>query len=211
MLESNISTKRSIMYIFLLQFLLSVVVNAGPVADVEKVHGSVYSESQQVVKGIAINEESKIELKDSAVVFLKLKQSQARIRVAGPGAVFIKHEKNEDSVNIIQGVIRSLTNNRTTHKKDAQDPYIIKTPTAVVGVRGTDFTVSYQPLLSEVEVIVFDGTIELVSLSNSKDSKSITKGHWGGLGGRFGKKISDLMVLPQSVLDYFDHANSWEQ
>ncbi len=215
MLQSNksakrsteeVNSKRSMMYPLLLQFLFSQNVNAGVIAEVEKVRGSAFSDSQQLVKGVAINEDSKIELKEGAVVFLKLKESQSKLRLAGPGSVFVKREKNIETVNLLQGILRILTG----HQKNAHDPYQIKTPTAVVGVRGTDFAVSYQPLLSEVEVVVFDGTVQLTSSTNPKDSKTIQKGYWGGLGGRFGKKIGDLINLSKPALDHYDRASSWD-
>jgi hypothetical protein len=73
-----------------------------------------------------------------------------------------------------------------------------------MGVRGTDFLAISNPLLGESELIVFDGTVDLHSGLDPSDSKLVTKGHWGGVGGRFGKKIGDLITLPANVLSHFD-------
>ncbi len=80
-----------------------------------------------------------------------------------------------------------------------------------MGVRGTDFMAVYNPLLDESEIVVFDGTVDLdsrIAPPGRKDHKLIPKGHWGGVGGRYGKKIGDLIHLPANILEHFNQATT---
>jgi hypothetical protein len=97
-----------------------------------------------------------------------------------------------------EGMIRAIVSHQNTRY------FKIKTVSATMGVRGTDFLAISNPLLGESELIVFVGTVELQSSLDSSDSKSVTQGHWGGVGGRFGQKIGDLITLPPNVLQHFD-------
>lgn len=79
----------------------------------------------------------------------------------------------------------------------------VTTPTASLGVRGTDFWVNFNPLLQETEAIIFEGEVVLQSLKHKGDSKRLKSGQWGGLGGRFGENIGRVIDLPTRVLKEF--------
>jgi hypothetical protein len=83
--------------------------------------------------------------------------------------------------------------------------FYIRTKSAVMGVRGTDFMTIANPILGETEIVVFEGSVDFQSESLPSDHKLVTQGHWGGVGGRFGQHIGDLIALPKTALDYFDH------
>jgi hypothetical protein len=79
----------------------------------------------------------------------------------------------------------------------------VNTATAVMGVRGTDFVVGFNPLFKETEIIGFDGTVEFGNRQNEGDTRLVPAGHWGGLGGRFGPTIGPLLRLPANILTQF--------
>mgnify|MGYP001569010841 FL=1 len=78
----------------------------------------------------------------------------------------------------------------------------VRTPSAVMGVRGTDFFASYNPLLGESEIISFENDIEFQSVQTSSHVVVHT-GQWGGIGGRFGNTIQPPMQLPENVIKHF--------
>ncbi len=73
----------------------------------------------------------------------------------------------------------------------------IKTPTAVAGVRGTDFWLYYDERDQFNEIIVFDSKVEF-GLKDG-ESKVIQKGQWGGVGGKYGK-TPNVINLEQEAL-----------
>jgi ferric-dicitrate binding protein FerR (iron transport regulator) len=88
-------------------------------------------------------------------------------------------------------------------KSEGKAKVVVKTKTAALGVRGTEFMVVANSLLGETEIITFEGSVIFQSISDSSDKKLIKDGQWGGIGGRFGKEIGDVMDLPTNVLDAF--------
>lgn len=94
--------------------------------------------------------------------------------------------------------------------RDGKPSFRVRTQSAVMGVRGTEFITVANPLLGETEIVVFDGEVEFQSIADAADRKMVPKEHWGGVGGRFGRRISDLMHLPREVLAAFDKASRVE-
>jgi hypothetical protein len=78
------------------------------------------------------------------------------------------------------------------------------TNTAALGVRGTDFFLKVNTLLGESEVVVFSGQIEFISRTDAEDRVQISKGQWGGIGGRFGPKMVQPITLPGDALEHFN-------
>jgi hypothetical protein len=88
-------------------------------------------------------------------------------------------------------------------KSEGKAKVVVKTKTAALGVRGTEFMVVANSLLGETEIVTFEGSVIFQSISDSSDKKLIKAGQWGGIGGRFGKEIGEVMDLPTNVLDAF--------
>lgn len=101
-------------------------------------------------------------------------------------------------LSLTKGLARWITGNKKGKG--------IRTSNAAMGVRGTDFYVSYNPLLGETEIICFDGEVQLTNAVDEKDSKIIAKNQWGGIGGRFGKKLSDVLTLSPELINSFKSA-----
>lgn len=103
-------------------------------------------------------------------------------------------EKHE--VTLVKGITRWVSGNLKGKG--------VKTANAVMGIRGTDFYASYNPSLSETEIICYDGEVQLTNAVEESDSKTISKNQWGGIGGRFGKKLSDVLTLSPELISSFD-------
>lgn len=73
-----------------------------------------------------------------------------------------KYEYNPDEnkkdvmINVIYGKIRA----KVSQKYDGDNKFRVKTPTAVAGVRGTDFITAFTPATQESRVITFEGRVE---------------------------------------------------
>lgn len=81
----------------------------------------------------------------------------------------------------------------------------VKTHNVSMGVRGTDFLTTYNPLLGETEVICFDGEVSMTNLGDPTDTKNVSKNQWGGFGGRFGKKLSEILTLSPELMSGFEN------
>lgn len=79
----------------------------------------------------------------------------------------------------------------------------IKTPNAILGVRGTDFVLQANAVLGESEIVLLDGAVMFSDKNNRANGRLVSKGQWGGLGGRYGKFIAPPLNLPKSVLDEY--------
>jgi hypothetical protein len=126
---------------------------------------------------------------------------------AAPGTkfkVFAADSNGVINVELDSGMIRV----KIKAAADKRPNFNLKTRAAVMGVRGTEFVAIATPILGESEIIVLDGLVDFSSTSNPKDSLSIPKGHWGGIGGRFGSKPHDLIALSPEQLQYFDQASA---
>lgn len=87
-----------------------------------------------------------------------------------------KFEKNV-LINMAFGKLRSLVRQRYDEDKNR---YIVKTPSAVAGVRGTDFLTIYNSRTNQTQVVTFEGGVNfsmLDSNGNSSRPTEIVAGH----------------------------------
>ena len=129
------------------------------------------------------------------------------IQVAPHSEVKIDFNSSPESIELVSGMARARVQKLAQGAKSDAPKFILKTKSATMGVRGTDFLGVVTPVLGEAEIIVFEGNVDFASTSDVKDVKHVPAGHWGGIGGRFGAKTHDLIALPKAALDYFDNAS----
>ena len=101
-------------------------------------------------------------------------------------------------VSLLKGMARWITGTNQIKKTGG-----IRTKNAAMGIRGTDFFVTYNPLLGETEVICFEGAIEMESTLVSGEHKMVKKNQWGGIGGRFGENLSRILDLSPELIQSF--------
>lgn len=174
---------------------------ASPTGIVERHLGSVsFNDTDLQV-------DSKIEgkgiLKSGARSFVKIQVEQwGASLILGPDSeMSVDLTKQEDPKSYIldKGYARWRSNNQKALPRSRG----IYTKSASFGVRGTDFLVIANELLGETEIVVFDGLVEMKNLSEPTNSFEISKGQWGGLGGRFTQKIQPPITLPENVFQNF--------
>jgi hypothetical protein len=137
---------------------------------------------------------------DKSYLKLLLNESQTSIVVGAnsTSSINLADAPEKQEVNVVKGLVRWVSGNLKGKG--------VKTPNAVMGIRGTDFFTSYNPLLGETEIICYDGEVQLTNAAEEKDSKAISKNQWGGIGGRFGKKLSEVLTLSPELISSFDSA-----
>lgn len=104
-------------------------------------------------------------------------------------------------LSLLKGAARWITGTSAIKKGGG-----IQTKNAAMGIRGTNFFVSYNPLLGETEVICFEGTVEMSAKLVKGEPKQISKNQWGGIGGRFGEELSRVLDLSPELITSFDRA-----
>lgn len=174
-------------------------------ADVLSVRGYISLDGSVLKKGMKIKKSGLI--KTGVASFLKIRNnSTSSIIIIGPNSEMKLDLKEEDLTkqNILQKGLARWISDKITKKELEGKERGIRTKQAVMGIRGTDYIVKVTPLFAETEIIVMDGAVNFSSQTNTKDQKLVNKHQWGGLGGRFGNQIGDLIDLPKDTIKYFD-------
>lgn len=108
------------------------------VATVVAIRGDVRANDLYIAQGDSVVENTKIETGNKSFVILQFFDgSKVTVR---PSSEFIVNEYKEESVqlDLVSGGLRILTG---TIAKQNPDNYQLNTPTALMGVRGTEFSV----------------------------------------------------------------------
>lgn len=190
--------------LFILMTLLSTLnVHANsealPSAVVQKVLGTVLFEGKAVILGDTINKPGLLETKEKSIISLKIEKWGNSITL-GPLSQMKLNFNEEKKYTLDKGTCRWKTAVDAA-KKVIGGKGKIYTRYVALGVRGTDFFLKTNTLLGESEIIMFDGEVQMDNLNDPENSVIVKKGQWGGLGGRYGKKIAPPIDLPQSVLE----------
>jgi hypothetical protein len=169
-------------------------------ASIVLLKGTATFGGKPITETSVLKGKGEIAVADKSYLKIKFQESETQV-VIGANTVSsvdftVASEKQE--VNLMRGVARWITG----PKKGLG----IKTSNAIMGVRGTDFLTTYNPLLGETEVICFDGLIQMTNSLETSDSKLVSKNQWGGIGGRFGKKLSEILSLSPELISTFDQS-----
>lgn len=185
-------------YLALLPLVFAVCANA---AQITRVEGKVRFEGKPVSKGFVIQEPGELSTAagSKATVLLSDKDGKSEIALAPESRCRIEPGDQAKAHVLLNGSLRARLQDKTTREK-----FALRTSTAVMGVRGTDFMAVFQPLLEESEIVVFEGTVKFGSSQDEADTKDVAKGYWGGIGGRYGRTVSNLIQLPPHALREFD-------
>lgn len=177
--------------------VLSLQLFAADFAEVMKFSGKVTFDGKQVKKGQKISKNG--EVLTGKKGYLKLQTADKSTIIFGSksqGVITLKQKKKP--LELKEGIIRWIS---TKGKKTYNG---LRTKNAVMGVRGTDFITIRNSLLNETEIVCFDGKVMFQNKSSKNDKALVSKGQWGGLGGRFRNKIGEVIDLPKKVISHFD-------
>lgn len=195
---------KKLILLFLLTSSLGFAKSEG--AHITKIKGNVYFGKTLVKKDFKFTTDGILRTGKNSYVQIKIDKWKSTMSLGSSSQMQINiTNKKETKANpkgqfysIVSGIARWVS---SPDKKKPQG--LLLTKNAVLGIRGTDYIVIANPLLGETEVVVFDGKVQLYDRKNKKENKMITKNQWGGLGGRFGNKIGEILTLPKNVIDNF--------
>ena len=186
-------------FIFNTQYVLAV---DAPLAKVVSLIGEVVYDGRPLIMGEILANSGVIEVKEKSYIKIAIAKWNNTISIGPKSKMMLnleEQEKEKKFYSLEAGVCRW----RSTMVDKLKAKGAVHTKTAALGVRGTDFYLSYNPILDETEMIVFDGEVEFASKIDATDKVLVKKGQWGGLGGRFGKTIGEILNLDDKVLDSF--------
>ena len=192
------------MKILILTFLVTLSLLAKD-TEVLKAKGYVSLDKVILKPGMKLRKSGLI--KSGVGSFVKIKNNATQsIIILGPNSELQLDLTNKDLTqqNILRKGIARWVSEKSKDKDFQKQARGLRTTQAVMGVRGTDYIVKVTPLFKETEVIVMDGTILFASQLDTNDQKSVNKHQWGGIGGRYGKKIGDLLDLEPETIKFFD-------
>lgn len=183
-------------------FIISFSILAKPTASVEKVRGEVFYNGNLLSQGSEIVKNGVLKTNAKSFVKIFIKEWGNTITLGPRTTMKIDLGENikVENYSLINGAARWIRNSDSKVK----DKGAIYTKVASLGVRGTDFYIKNSSLFGETEIIVFNGKVSFQSKAMASDEKLITKGQWGGLGGRFGAQVKVIPELPNQILDYFN-------
>ncbi|MDD0853673.1 FecR domain-containing protein [Halobacteriovorax sp. GB3] len=186
--------------VFSLFFFLSFSILALPTAKIIKLKGSASYNGKVLKLGDTLQGKGVLETKKASFIKLEIKEWGNHI-VLGPSSemnLALTSKEVQKKYEITKGICRWKS-----YLRKKQNKGVIFSKQASIGVRGTDYFLKVNPLLGETEIVVFEGQVLFSNLSDQKDAKLINENQWGGLGGRFGGKISNILTLPSNVIDHF--------
>ena len=70
---------------------------------------------------------------------------------------------------------------------------VLLTPRAKVTLKNGDFLIRVSKFFNETEIVNFSGVSFLETSEGKNEFARISRGQWGGVGGRFSEKIGDLL------------------
>lgn len=193
---------KNILLIFVL-FTLSLICSAEtsiPLGLVTKLKGTVIFEGVPLKLGDTIDKVGKLETKDKSYLQIKIEKWKNFISI-GPNSKMDLNFNDEKKYTLEAGFCRWKSFAKSESKGK------IFTKRVSFGVRGTDFLLTQEPILGETEIIMLDGEVMMENLNDKTNTALVKKGQWGGIGGRFGEKISPILNLPQAVLDKAEHTD----
>jgi len=108
---------------------------------------------------------------------LTIELSDGSLVIVAPGSrILLKDFRAARNLRELLDVLLGRVRVKINHFGGRPNPYRINSPTASIAVRGTEFSVIVEQT-SETEVIVYDGLVEVASLTNPQDAVLVHPGH----------------------------------
>ncbi len=193
--------KHSILFLFLTFIFTSFSATAQeilPIAKVITLRGDVFFEGKKIVKDAIIDKPGLIKTSDKSFVKLVIEKWGNSILV-GPRSEMQLDFEAERKYSLKSGACRWITLVKKS-SETKQSKGKIFTTQASLGVRGTDFLLTSNPLFGETEIVMFDGSVEFTNVNDEKDHVLLHEKQWGAIGGRFGQKITNVLTLNEEQL-----------
>ena len=167
-------------------------------AIVLKFKGEVLYNGKQITNKTLLEEDGLVEVKAKSYLKLKVPKYNSVIALSANSKVKLTYPKKieRSPFIILDGLLRWTT------KGPAEKKGFIRTKTAAMAVRGTDFLVIVSELLGETEIYCFDGKVVFANTKNTKDKITVKLNDWGGIGGRFGAGVGEAVPMTKKQINH---------
>lgn len=168
-------------------------------AKVVVVKGEVLYNGEAVEKDQVLAEDGLIEVKAKSYLKLLVNEYNSSISISANSKLklaYSKKKKTKSPYIFVDGLLRWVT------KGKAKKKGFMRTKQAAIGVRGTDFLVVSSALLGETEIYCFEGEVVFANRKNTKDRGLVKVNDWGGVGGRFGTTVGDIVPMTEKQIDH---------
>lgn len=155
-----------------LLFLLSTSVFAFnekvfPIAKVLLIKGEVTALAPKSLEAIKLKQGDML-LKGTSVLvngkgFMRLRFINDSTIILGPNSKIVVEMSPEDQtsmVNLLTGKVRAIVK-KETNGENKDKKFLIKNQSAVMGVRGTDFQVTFNPKSKRTGLLTFEGQVDI--------------------------------------------------
>lgn len=152
-----------------------------PLAKVTKLKGVVTvlaphsKEAKKLVSGDFLMEESSVVTEEKS--FAKIQFNDGSIVSVGPNSKIVIEpvgtEKGSTLLNLLKGQLRAKVESENKNAKNLKSKFFIKTRTAALGVRGTEFQAMYQPDAMRTGLLTFKGEVAIKKIEPGELAKKV--------------------------------------
>ena len=174
-----------------------------PVAKVLKLKGKVTMNGKPIAVGSIISERGLLETSEKSIVVLTIEKWNNGLTL-GPNSKMNLQFDSDKKYVLEAGLCRWKTKVKNLVKEnETPSKGKLFTKNVSMGIRGTDFYISFNPVFGETEIVMFEGEVMMENAENTENKIVVKSGEWGGLGGRFGKILNPPLTLPTDILQSF--------
>ena len=174
-----------------------------PVARVLKLKGKVTMNGKPLSLGTIISERGLLETSEKSFVVLTIEKWNNGLTLGPSSKMNLQFDTDKKYV-LESGLCRWKTTVKNLAKgNQLSQKGKLFTKNVSMGIRGTDFFISFNPIFGETEIVMFEGEVMMENADNIENKILVKSGEWGGLGGRFGKILNPPLTLPANVLENF--------
>lgn len=207
--------------IFLSLFILNIQTALPAIGKLTFVRGKVTLNGAKASKGDSLDEGAIITTERRSIAKITF-GDKSKMTIAPKSHVKVaKYKEGEPGIiSLLKGKIRNKVEKEA---KQAQNKLYVDTPTAAMGVRGTEFQTTYNPVSRKTAVVGFSGEVAFTQKTapgaainmnqalNSGSSVSIRAGQFSGTDPKLGRvtlpvKISPLQYSKMKQNDTFESA-----
>jgi hypothetical protein len=185
--------------ILCISFFISLNSFAKITASVVKFKGTVLYNGKKIDNDTIFEKNGIIQVKQKSYLKMKVIEYNSHISLGPNSKLTLKYSKGKKKRSPFffkAGVMRWITQGESKSKG------FIRTKTVAMGVRGTDFLVVVSELLGETEIYCFDGKVLFANRKNKKDSKTVKRNDWAGIGGRFSPNVGAIIPMTEEQITH---------
>ncbi len=210
------------LFLMMLFTFSSLAFASADVAKVIIVRGTAMAKNpdgsvQQIKQGMWFKEGTQVKTEDKSFVkLLFIDKSQMNLGPNSQMKIDTFPESDAGIVTLVKGQLRSkVSKNYMEMDKKDKSKLFIKTKTAAMGVRGTDFQVNYNPENNFTSLVTFEGAVAMASLSDlgsrlidqnklesivsSDQAVTVTRGQFSGASPETGSATIPVKINPMQL------------